>query len=127
MKTVPSDSFIFSGEVGELLQAMCKPINDEYTLEDVLSAVEKLERTSAHSVTHGRSYTFAGVLFGLVNRGKVPLYDDTHNLGTFDAGAMLDPNKLLREKVTLKNGGEGIIECTHVTKYGGLLLAIRKL
>lgn len=126
MKTAPSDSFIFSGEVGELLQAMCKPINDEYTLEDVLSAVEKLERTSAHSVTHGCSYTFAGVLFGLANRGKVPLYDDTHNLGTFDTGAMLDPNKLLGEKVTLKDGGKGTIESIRVAQYGGLLLAIRE-
>lgn len=129
METIPAKAFTISTEVGELLQVMYKPVNGGYTLEDVLSAVEKLEKTQAFSSCSGdckHRYTFKGALFGVVNRGKVPLCDDLHILRTFDADAMLDPNKLLGGKVTLKNGGEGTIECIRVTKYGGLLLAIRE-
>lgn len=127
METIPSKAFTISTEVGELLQVMYKPVNGGYTLEDVLSAIEKLEKTQAFSSNDGGSkhrYTFKGALFGVVNRGKVTLNDDLHILGTFDAGAMLDPNKLLGEKVTLKDGGQGIIKSIRVTQYGGLLLAI---
>lgn len=129
METISSKAFTISTEVGELLQVMYKQVNGGYTLEDVLSAIEKLEKTQAFSSNDGGSkhrYTFKGALFGVVNRGKVTLNDDLHVLGTFDAGAMLDPNKLLGEKVTLKAGGQGTIKSIRVTQYGGLLLAIRE-
>ena len=129
METIPSKAFTISTEVGELLQVAYKPVNGGYTLEDVLSAIEKLEKTQAFSSRDGGArhrYTFKGALFGVVNRGKVTLNDDLHVLGTFDAGAMLDPNKLLGEEVTLKDDGKGTIESIRVTRYGGLLLAIRE-
>lgn len=111
-----------SSNLKDALRVTCTPIDGEYSLEDVLVTIEKLD--SRRDYMSG--FTFVAATFGIPSRGKVLLTSNLNPLGTVSASAMLNPQKLLG--VTVKRGGgrPGVIDAVHVTKLDGLILAIRE-
>lgn len=108
-------------DIQDTLKILCTPNeNGEYTLDDILFVMERLDSGFEYS----NHYTFREARFGLVSRGKVPLNDDTVCLGMFNADVMLNPQKLIGGKVATDLTGDGTIEAIRVTEYGGLLIAV---
>lgn len=119
---VSAKEFI-DNDIRDTLKILCTPDeNGEYTLNDVLFVMERLDSGFEYS----RHYTFREARFGLVSRGEVPLNDDTVFLGMFSADTMLNPQKLIGGKVATDLTGDGTIEAIRVTEYGGLLIAVAK-
>jgi hypothetical protein len=113
----------FSGSARDALEVICTPgENGEYTLEDILLVMERLEE----GYNFSPNYVFRKALFGVVSQGKVMLIDGATPLGTVSASAMIDPQKLIGETVANASGKEGRIKAVRVTEEGSLLLAIRE-
>lgn len=113
----------FSGSARDALEVICTPSeNGEYTLEDILLVMERLEEGYEFSPNH----VFRKALFGVVSQGKVMLIDGATPLGTVSASAMINPQELIGETVTDASGKEGRIKAVRVTEEGSLLLAIRE-
>lgn len=113
----------FSGTIKDALEAICVPSEDDnYTLEDILLVMERLE----DGYNFSNNYVFRKALFGVVSRGKVLLIDGVTPLGTVSASAMIDPQKLIGEALTDDSKNKGHIKAVRVTEKGSLLLAIKE-
>lgn len=113
----------FSGTIKDALEAICVPSEDgNYTLEDILLVMERLE----DGYNFSNNYVFREALFGVVSRGKVLLIDGVTPLGTVSASAMIDPQKLIGEALTDDSKNKGHIKAVRVTEKGSLLLAIKE-
>jgi hypothetical protein len=111
-----------SNDLKDTLRVTCTPVDGEYSLEDVLVTIEKLDNQRDYM----SGFLFVAATFGVPSRGKVLLTSSLNPLGTVSASAMLNPQKLVG--VTVKRGVSrlGVIDAVHVTKLDGLILAIRE-
>lgn len=111
-----------SNDLKDTLRVTCTPVDGEYSLEDVLATIEKLDNQRDYM----SGFTFVAATFGVPSRGEVLLTSNLNPLGTVSASAMLNPQKLVGATVKRRIDRPGIIDAVHVTKLGGLILAIRE-
>lgn len=112
-----------SNDLKDTLRVTCTPVVDgEYSLEDVLATIEKLDNQRDYM----SGFTFVAATFGVPSRGEVLLTSNLNPLGTVSASAMLNPQKLVGATVKRRIDRPGIIDAVHVTKLGDLILAIRE-